>query len=93
MVDFENCRHPALVIPCPTCGAKAHTVCIRPSEHRTRELHKERKEAVDQLFIAQFGEDAWVERLEDGWKVHLSGRCAAITRDAPETPIQLCMEV
>lgn len=37
-------QDPRLIVPCPTCHAKAGATCVRPSEHRTTMPHKARRE-------------------------------------------------
>lgn len=38
---------PVLMVPCPTCQARAGSTCVRPSQHHTDEPHKARKDAAD----------------------------------------------
>lgn len=76
--DFTAHRHPVLAVACPDCRAPAGSWCRRPSGHRAADFHGGRKAQADAAFIEQHGEDAWIERLGDGWRVHQRGRAAAI---------------
>lgn len=44
----EWARHPAWVVPCPTCGAPAGSRCRRPSEHKVMggDVHIAREQAA-----------------------------------------------
>ena len=50
--DFLAYRHPVLAVPCPDCQAAAGAWCKRPSGHKASDLHKARKTAADEVWIA-----------------------------------------
>lgn len=80
-VDFGSFAHPVYAVPCPNCGARRGTRCKRPSSHAAMRFHEARGAAADALFVAQHGEDAWIERLGNGgWRVHPTGRDDARAR-------------
>lgn len=84
-VEFTAFRHPVLALRCPTCQRGPGQMCVRPSGHGAADAHRERKDLADTVFIAQHGEDAWIERLpENGWRVHSNGY-AAHEIPAPQT--------
>lgn len=84
-VDFEACWHPVAAVACPDCGKRAGARCVRPSGHGAADFHAARKRLADEVFIAQHGPTAWIERLPDSWRIHPDGGPAA----APAGPGQL----
>lgn len=74
MSDFTAHRHPVLAVPCPDCGARPGSWCIRPSGHRASDLHLALKAEADRVFIERHGPDASVERSADGWAIDPRGR-------------------
>ncbi len=68
-VDFTAYRHPVLAVACPTCHARAGTMCRRPSGHRASDFHKDRKAEADRMFVVQHGERAAIYRRSDGWVI------------------------
>ncbi len=61
----ENVSEFPFLLPCPHCGAKAGSPCIRPSGHRASSPHAARAQAVDALFEEMYpGMD--LQRTEDG---------------------------
>lgn len=77
MPDFTAHKHPVLAVPCPDCAARAGAWCARPSEHKAMDLHGRRRQAADQVFIQQHGEDASIERDGAGWVIDPTGRAKA----------------
>ena len=79
---FEDRAHPVLAVACRDCRAEVGRYCVRPSGHRAGEFHAARKLDADLAFVAAFGEDAWIERIDrtdrsddgGGWRVHETGR-------------------
>lgn len=72
-IDFTAYKHPVLAVPCTHCGRKAGQWCERPSEHITKDFHKDRKDYADRKFIEQHGETAWIEQTDNGWLIHPTG--------------------
>jgi hypothetical protein len=89
----QTTGHAATAVYCPTCQAKAMTWCIRPSGHRA-DIHAERKALADQVFIAQHGEDAWMESREVKGRVettiHPTGYRSELTEAGEQTVIPGC---
>ena len=74
-VDFTCHSHPVLAVECPTCFVSSGVACQRPSGHRAAQFHAARKQLADAVFIKQHGEDAAIDRTEDGgWTVSPHGR-------------------
>ena len=74
MIDMTQYRHPVLAVACSVCRARSGAWCTRPSGHKAADFHAARKTAADDLFIAQYGEAASIERTEVGWTIDLNGR-------------------
>jgi hypothetical protein len=92
LIDFTAFRHPVLAVRCTACLQEPGSMCIRPSGHSAPDFHRPRKDASDRLFIAQHGEDAWIERLEPGdqWRVHKTGYRSELTAAGEQTVIPGC---
>lgn len=60
-VDFTAFRHPVLAVRCPQCLRNPGAWCVRPSGHKAMDLHDARKKHADEVFVAQYGPDAWIE--------------------------------
>lgn len=66
MIEFTAFPHPVLAVACPVCRKPQGAWCVRPSGHRAMEFHLPRRQAADRAFIAQHGEEAAIQRDEDG---------------------------
>ncbi len=88
MADFTSHKHPVLAVRCPDCGKAPGVWCRRPSGHRACDLHKARRVAADCVFVAQHGEDASIERVDDEWVIDPTGR-AERNRLEKATGVQL----
>lgn len=87
--DFTRYPHPVMAVACPDCLKRPGVMCYRPSGHNASDFHRSRKLAADDLFIAQHGEQASIERTAEGWRIEPFGYRPANTSDAQTAQIAL----